>query len=206
MGRRVLLVCILLGILGLLSAALGFAAEAKRIKGSEVMFISMSECRYPRSPAMALGLTAVVALVIAQVIINVETGCLCCRRSPRPSNSNWTLALACFVVSWFTFVMAFLLLLTGAALNDQHGEENVYFGNFYCYVVKPGVFAGGAVLSLASVFLGMLHYLILISAKNNPPVVPNQGGIAMGQPQFPPQNVQDPVFVHEDTYIRRQFT
>ena len=111
----------------------------------------------------------------------------------------------------FTFVIAFLLLLTGSALNDQHGEESVYFGNYYCYVVKPGVFAGGAVLAVASVILGILYYLTLNTTKNtngpwgNAPI-PNQSGIAMGQPQFPPQSSQDPVFVHEDTYNRRQFT
>ncbi|RVX01753.1 hypothetical protein CK203_024356 [Vitis vinifera] len=127
-----------------------------------------------------------------------------------------SLGIVCHIQR-FTFVIAFLLLLTGAALNDQHGEESMYFGNYYCYVVKPGVFAGAAVLSLASVTLGILYYLTLSSAKerNDPwpgPVAPNQaqvgGGIAMGQPQFPPQNPpnQDPVFVHEDTYMRRQFT
>ncbi|OMP08531.1 hypothetical protein COLO4_06390 [Corchorus olitorius] len=111
----------------------------------------------------------------------------------------------------FTFVIGFLLLLTGSALNDQHGEESVYFGNYYCYVVKPGVFAGGAVLAVASIALGILYYLTLNMAKNttstgpwgNAPY-PNQSGIAMAQPQFPPQSSQDPVFVHEDTYIRRQ--
>lgn len=111
----------------------------------------------------------------------------------------------------FTFVIAFLLLLTGAALNDQHGEESMYFGNYYCYVVKPGVFAGGAVLAFASVTLGILYYVTLNSAKssNDPwhnPSVSNQTGIAMGQPQFASQNSQEPVFVHEDTYMRRQFT
>ncbi|XP_057971706.1 uncharacterized protein LOC131160263 [Malania oleifera] len=212
MERRVLLVCTVAGFLGFVSAVLGFAAEAKRIKVSQVEFSSPSVCTYPRSPAMALGLTAAVTLMIAQVIINVASGCICCRRSPHPSNANWTLALICFVVSWFTFVIAFLLLLTGAALNDEHGEESIYFGNYYCYVVKPGVFAGGAVLSLASVALGILYYLTLSSAKNvvdpwSNPAIP-QGGIAMGQPQFPPQNAQaqEPVFVHEDTYMRRQFT
>ena len=117
-------------------------------------------------------------------------------------------------MSRFTFVIAFLLLLTGAALNDQHGDESAYF-NYYCYVVKPGVFAGGAMLSLASVALGIIYYLTLTSAKNGDslwgnPSTPNQGGIAMGQPQIPPglaqSSTQDPVFVHEDTYIRRQFT
>ncbi|CAA2968075.1 PREDICTED: uncharacterized protein LOC109194085 [Olea europaea subsp. europaea] len=149
--------------------------------------------------------------MIAQIVINVATGCICCRKGPHQSNSNWTLALICFVVSWFTFVIAFLLLLTGAALNDQHGEENLYFGSYYCYVMKPGVFAGAALLSLASVFLGIVYYLILTSAKDGSnlwhgPVHPGQGGIAMGQPQIPPQNAQDPVFVHPDTYMRRQFT
>lgn len=102
----------------------------------------------------------------------------------------------------FTFVIAFLLLLTGAALNDEHGEENMYFGSYYCYVVKPGVFAGAASLSLASVILGCIYYVSLNSTKVNRNETvwggPNQTGIVMGQPQ------QEPVFVHEDTYARRQ--
>ncbi|PSS04535.1 Fc receptor-like protein [Actinidia chinensis var. chinensis] len=214
MERKVLVICSVVGFLGLLSAASGFAAEAKRIKGSQVKFTSPSTCIYPWSPASSLGLTAAIALMVAQIIINVTTGCICCKRGPHQANSNWTVALVCFVVSWFTFVVAFLLLLTGAALNLQHGEENMYFGNYYCYVVKPGVFAGAAILSLSSVVLGIAYYLILNLAKTGnepwggaPP--PNQSGIAMGQPQFPPPNTtntQGPVFVHEDTYMRRQFT
>ena len=111
----------------------------------------------------------------------------------------------------FSFVIAFLLLLTGSALNDQHGVESMYFGSYYCYVVKPGVFAGGAVLSLASVILGIFYYITVSSAeKDNDNLYGNavQGpAIAMGQPQFPAHNqTQEPVFVHEDTYMRRQFT
>ncbi|KAL1547343.1 protein MODIFYING WALL LIGNIN-1-like [Salvia divinorum] len=211
MERRVIIVCCVVGFLGLLSAATGFAAEAKRIKGSQVMFPSASTCVYPRSPALVLGLTAAVSLMIAQIIINVSTGCICCWRVSHQSSSSWTTALVCFVVSWFTFVVAFLLLLTGAALNNQHGEESLYFDNYYCYVVKPGVFAGAAVLSLASVALGICYYLTLTSGKDGneawgAPVPPGRGGIAMGQPQFPPRDAEaPPVFVHEDTYMRRQF-
>ncbi|WCJ27930.1 hypothetical protein M5689_009646 [Euphorbia peplus] len=213
MERKALLICCGVAFLGLLSASTGFSAEATRIKGSEVEFTSATQCTYPRSPAMALGLTSALSLMIAQVIINVATGCICCKTTRTPSNSNWTLALVCFVVSWFTFVIAFLLLLTGAALNDQHGEESMYFGNYYCYVVKPGVFGGGAVLALASVTLGILYYFTINSSKsaNNSgwgsnPAVHSSTGIAMGHPQITPQSSQDPVFVHEDTYIRRQFT
>ncbi|XP_057472156.1 protein MODIFYING WALL LIGNIN-1-like isoform X2 [Actinidia eriantha] len=181
---------------------------------SQVQLTSPSTCTYPISPAFGLGFTAAVALMVAQIIINVTTGCICCRRGPHQSNSNWILALVCFVVSWFTFVIAFLLLLTGAALNAQHGEVTMYFGNYYnydCYVVKPGVFAGAAILSLASVILGLVYYLALNPVKNSNAswggaAPSNQGSIAMGQAQFPPQNTQAPVFVHEDTYMRRQFT
>ncbi|XP_047961296.1 protein MODIFYING WALL LIGNIN-1-like isoform X1 [Salvia hispanica] len=206
--RNVILVCSVVGFLGLLSAATGFAAEAKRIKVDQVQSPSPEECIYPRSPALGLGLTAAATLMIAQIIINVATRCVCCRKGPHQSNSNWTAALVCFIVSWFTFVIAFLLLLTGAALNDEHGEENLYYTNYYCYVVKPGVFAGAAVLSLASVILGIIYYLTLNSANNSNNAwggapVPPQSHIAMAQPQFPPQ---DPLFVHEDTYMRRQFT
>lgn len=115
------------------------------------------------------------------------------------------------ILARFTFVVAFFLLLTGAALNDQHGEESMYFGNYYCYVVKPGVFAAGSVLSLASIILGLGYYFAIAKATNaintlwsNTPG-PCQGGIAMGQPQVPAQVTGDPVFVHEDTYMRRQF-
>ncbi|RRT43498.1 hypothetical protein BHE74_00008600 [Ensete ventricosum] len=71
----------------------------------------------------------------------------------------------------------------------------------YCYVVKPGVFSGGAVLSLASVALAIVYYVAL-SSKNAQSwgADQNQGGIAMG---YPPQ--ANPVFVHEDTYNRQQF-
>ncbi|KAL6503981.1 hypothetical protein OROGR_025904 [Orobanche gracilis] len=252
MERKVIVVCCAVGFLGLLSAATGFAAEAKRIKntldvtvrhgvgylgllgvgvirvidyfegmifraipqpgsssrketkpmGDQVKFTSPDECAYPGSPALGLGLTAAVALMIAQIIINVATGCICCRKGPHQSNSSWTLALICFVVSWFTFVVAFLLFLTGAALNDQRGEENFYLGYYYCYVVKPGVFAGASVLSIASVVLGIVYYLTLKTREKNGNH--NQGGIAItAQPQYPSRQ-QDPIFVHEDTCTRRQ--
>lgn len=103
-----------------------------------------------------------------------------------------------------SFIIAFLLLLTGAALNDQRGQERMYFGD-YCYVVKSGVFSGGAVLSLASVALAIVYYVAL-SSKNAQSwgADQNQGGIAMSYPQVPPAQA-NPVFVHEDTYNRQQF-
>ncbi|KAJ6744022.1 hypothetical protein OIU79_030353 [Salix purpurea] len=100
MKRKALVLCGVVGLLGLLSIATGFAAEATKIKASEVQFTSATQCTYPRSPALALGLIAAVALAIAQVIINVATGCVCCKRSQHSSNSKWTIAFVCFVICW----------------------------------------------------------------------------------------------------------
>ncbi|MQL91990.1 hypothetical protein Taro_024609 [Colocasia esculenta] len=191
MERKVLVVCAVVGFLGVLSAALGFAAEATRIKVSDVQTATPGECIYPRSPALVLGLASAVALMMAQAIINAVAGCICCKKRPESSGTNWTIGI--------TFVIAFLLLLTGAALNDQHGAEKIYLGS-YCYVVKSGVFSGGAALSLASVSLGIVYYVALSSCKQMETWGPQQHqGIALGRPQS-----TQPVFVHEDTYNRRQ--
>ncbi|KAG6481578.1 hypothetical protein ZIOFF_058182 [Zingiber officinale] len=158
-------------------------------------------CIYPKSPALVLGLVSSLALVMAQVTINIVAGCICCKKHSGPPNTNWTIGLISFIASWVSFILAFLLLLTGAALNDQRSQEMMYFG--YCYVVKPGVFAGGAVLSLASIALGIVYYVALSSQNAQICDTQQNQGIAMGNPQFPAHVT--PVFVHEDTYNRRQF-
>ncbi|KAL6132324.1 hypothetical protein ACLB2K_070695 [Fragaria x ananassa] len=189
MERKELLVCCVVGLLGLVSAATGFAAEATRIKGSQVQFVNATQCEYPRTAALGLGFTAAVSLMVAHIIINVSTGCICCKRIPQPSNSNWTIALICFVVSWFSFVIAFLLLLTGSALNDQHGVESMYFGSYYCYVVKPGVFAGGSMSSSStynSNSRGPLQEQFIqrkSSRENLDRFIPNRSAMDMGYAQ-----------------------
>ncbi|URD83723.1 hypothetical protein MUK42_02171 [Musa troglodytarum] len=208
MEKRVMIFCAAAGFLGVLSAALAFAAEATRIKVSDVETTTLGECRYPRSPALALGLIAAVALIIAQTIINIVAGCICCKKYPNPSDTNWTIDVELEMQQisfWVTFIIAFVLLLSGAALNDRWGQERMYFGEF-CYVVKSGVFSGGAVLSLASVALGIVYYISSVSLKNVQPCnSPQNQDIALGHPHTTPQSRTTPVFVHEDTYNRQQF-
>lgn len=70
-------------------------------------------------------------------------------------------------------------------------------------MVAPGVFAGMTILGLLSIAMALTYYIILSSAIKD---IPNsQVGVAMGHPQFPPrEGAQGSVFVHEDTYARRQ--
>ncbi|XP_020596706.1 uncharacterized protein LOC110036570, partial [Phalaenopsis equestris] len=172
---------------------------------SDVVTRAHEECTYPKSPAFHLGLLSALALALAQAIINFFAGCICCRRNLSRFNTNWNVALISFAVSWFSFVIAFLLLLASAALNDKRGMEDIYFGK-NCYVLNAGVFSGGAVLSLLSISLGIIYFAALHSPKSFNPCWPRRQqnhGIALGQPQIPRQS-DEPVFVHEDTYNRQR--
>ncbi|URE37198.1 hypothetical protein MUK42_08086 [Musa troglodytarum] len=219
MEKNVVMICAAVSFLGLLSAALGFAAEATRIRVSDVQTSTLGQCTYPRSPSLALGLLAAVALMIAQAIISTVAGCICCTKYPNPSDTNWTIGMIAFVASCIegikkkaskeegrvTFIIALVLLLSGAALNDKWGLERAYFGK-YCYVVESGVFTGGAVLSLASVALGIVYYVSSTLPKNIQVSNPQQNqGISLGHSNIPLGTRTTPVFVHEDTYIRQQF-
>lgn len=194
-------ICTVVGFLGLVAAALAFAAEAKHIRAGEVAPMDDGMCLYPRSPALPLGTTAGLALLVAQVIVNVSAGCLCCARGgPYRASSNRTIAIICLVVSWITFVIAFVLLMAGAALNDQHNASMRTF-NGYCYVVKSGVFAGGAVLALATVTLGIFYYITASAVKKSAEWGPQNQNIAMAQPQYGQSNLQ-PVFVPENVHAQ----
>ncbi|KAH0448678.1 hypothetical protein IEQ34_022478 [Dendrobium chrysotoxum] len=83
------------------------------------------------------------------------------------------------------------------------GDAKMYLGDDI-YVLKLGVFSGGAFLSLASVSLGIIYYLALQKSKSLQPwAPPHNQGIALGQPHIPPRT-KNPVFVHKDTYNRQQ--
>ncbi|KAK6926137.1 DESIGUAL/Modifying wall lignin-1/2 [Dillenia turbinata] len=213
MDRSDKILCGVVGFLGFLTAVLAFIAEGTKVKQSQVKYESDTTCIFPTSdsPASTLGLIAALTLLLAQIIVSVAARCFCCYRGPYPSNSSWTLALISFIVSWVTFAIAILILLTASALNAQNGEESTETNYYYCHVVRPGVFSGAGILSIVTVALGIFYYLVPSPRKNEwaNPAIPTQGDIAMAQPQFPQpaaQTTQDPVFVHEDTYMRRQYT
>jgi len=172
----VVVICAVVGVLGLSSVILGFVAEATKIKMSQVMF-NGSNCVRPQSPATALGLVALLAIILAQIIISVATGCICCccKRGSHPNSSNWIKAQICFVISWITVVIAAIVLSLASSYNSYN------YSTVQCYVTKPGVFAAGAILCLASVVLGLASYILSLQKNNNNLF---QGDIAMAQPQF----------------------
>ncbi|GMI94221.1 hypothetical protein like AT5G17210 [Hibiscus trionum] len=174
---------IIVVLLGIISVATGFAAEFTRVEASEVTVDVYGRCSYPSSPALLLGIASAVTLLIDKIIINVATGCFCCK--PRTAPSNRSKALCFYIVFWITFIIAIGLLLTGVKLNERHDDAVVKNGYYYCYVIKPGVFAGGAVLAGLSCIFGVVYYRTVNSKGKNADSAQNQGGIAMAHPQFP---------------------
>jgi len=204
MERKAIVICSIVGFLGLLSAGLGFAAEAKRVKASQMEFIFPDTCRNPGSASFGLAIIAVVAILVAQIIITTTTGCLCCRPYSYQSNFKRALAVICYSISWVTFVIAFVIFIRGATLNGPQSHPDVINTQLLdvCYflILKPGVFAGASFLALATAVLGIFTYLAWDSAKNtdNPwggdAASPNQGVIAMAHPQFPPPQYSPPQY------------
>ncbi|GMI94222.1 hypothetical protein like AT5G17210 [Hibiscus trionum] len=179
MDKTSIIVC----LLGIISVVTGFAAEFTRVKASDVTVDVYGRCSYPSSPALLLGITSAVTLLIAKIIINVATGCFCCKPRTAPSNRS---NARCFYIGFLiAFIIAIGLLLTGVKLNERHDDAVVRNGYYYCYVIRPGVFAGGAVLAGLSCIFGVIYYRTLNSKGKDADNAQNQGGIAMANPQFP---------------------
>lgn len=58
-----------------------------------------------------------------------------------------------------------VLLLAAAALNDEAAGGVDSYGYYTCYVVKPGIYAAGAILALLSAIFGVAAYVTLTSVK-----------------------------------------
>lgn len=172
-------------------AVLGVVAEVKRVKLDDIGEDSNGMCSYPTSPSEALGIVAGLVLLVAQVIANAATGCVCCCGGLYRSSCKKTIAIICLVISWITFIVAFSTLIAGAVLSGRHITTTDSFGNIFCSYVRPGIFAGGAVFAILTVLCAIVYYLLTVEVKNPIKGKPTQNqNIAMAQPQPPPYSGQ----------------
>lgn len=157
--------CLFLGLLGLIAVSTGIAAEFKHTKAYEVRY-EHGECTLPSSPALALGTTAAIALLLAQLSANAMGGCVCCctRNVNKVPSRNISIATLCLFLSWITFGFSFFLMAAGSSMNQRQPYKNQWIDD-ECYVVKPGVFAAAAALSLLTVMLDMVFYLAITTKK-----------------------------------------
>jgi len=184
MDKTTIIVLSVVGSLGVLSAILGFSAEGTKLTHSDLLWF-YGVCYYPNNPAVGLGVCAAIFLIIAQVTIAVVGGCYgCCKSRAIPSETNRIIVIVCAVVSWIATAIAFGLFVQGASSNRSGERDSTMLG--LCYVLKDGIFAGAAVLTLAATALGLTSYVLL---RRLPAAAPVAGAavVAMGQPEFPQQ-------------------
>ncbi|MCO5579659.1 hypothetical protein L7F22_033516 [Adiantum nelumboides] len=160
-------ICIVVGFFGLLATVLAIAAEIKHIKVNEVVVLG-DDCFYPSSPAWALGVLAASSLLISQIIATACGGCICCCKQQSTTSSQTTkiTAILCLVLSWIIFSNAFFLLLEGAAVNGQQQLKGQLGMIHSCYILKPGVFGGGAGLCVFTCALAIVYYLMATSSPS----------------------------------------
>ncbi|KAL4592841.1 hypothetical protein LXL04_005847 [Taraxacum kok-saghyz] len=169
MESKMLRFTTVVALLGIISAATGFAAELTTVKASDIYIVGDS-CVYPSSPALAFGIISAVFAIITRVYITVTFGgCSCCRNDPNSTPISKLL----YVFSWVSSVMAVVLLLAAGGLKEG-GEVDAY-GYVTCYVVKSGIFASGAVLALLSAVFGIAAYVVLSNSGIQTTVSPPFG-------------------------------
>ncbi|KAL8242620.1 hypothetical protein R6Q59_012922 [Mikania micrantha] len=138
--------------IGLLSASLGFAAEATKFQRDDVKDIYGIGCKYPsHSGTMTLGIIAVAALVCFRVY---------CPGTRSPSSGVQLL----HYLSWLTWFVAMIFYVIGLLMTVNQGNTFEYRDNFQdyykCNVVKPGVFGAGATFTLTSIILEIVYLVV----------------------------------------------
>lgn len=88
-----------------------------------------------------------------------------------------------------TFTIAVILLILGADKNGPGGQTNDLDN---CYVVKPGIFAGGAICALFTMSLSITAFIISSPPTDAASKPADQQGVVMGTPQYPTPQPQYP--------------
>ncbi|KAI3815069.1 hypothetical protein L1987_14723 [Smallanthus sonchifolius] len=136
---------------GLLSAALGFAAEATKLQLDEVKDVYGTGCKYPSNS----GRTTLVILALV-----APFGFVYCPGIRSPSS---VVQLSRYL-SWVAWLVAMIFYVVGLLMTKNKGDTFEYqddFQSYYkCNVVKPGIFGAGASFALTSVVLEIVYSVI----------------------------------------------
>ncbi|XP_057546056.1 uncharacterized protein LOC130825046 isoform X2 [Amaranthus tricolor] len=178
-------------LLGLIAVVLSFLAYSKRVKSDDIGQKENGACEYPSSAACVLGIFAAIFLLAEQIIISSGTTCFCCCGSRLSSTCSTIASLILFIISWLTFVIAFLGLIYTAILNNKSYLTKTFSGENgdICEIGKENLFLGAAFWCIITIFLGLISYALWVCGSANGKSYQrtvnsaNHGdGIVMGQP------------------------
>ncbi|XP_020097977.1 uncharacterized protein LOC109716812 [Ananas comosus] len=170
--------------LHLLAFVLAIGAESRRSTGRVVPdeYDDRTYCAYDSNASTAYGVAAFFVLLASQALLSGVTRCLCFGRGLAASGSR-TCAIAAFVLSWVTCIVAEACLVAGSARNAYHTK---YVGYYIkrdltsCAALRKGVFAAAAALVLVSLVASLVYYWNYSRAATGGWVKhQNEGGVGM---------------------------
>uniref|UniRef100_A0A0E0L2Y3 Uncharacterized protein n=1 Tax=Oryza punctata TaxID=4537 RepID=A0A0E0L2Y3_ORYPU len=167
MDKTTIIVSSVVGSLGVLSAILGFAAEAAKL----------TDC----ASSLGLAVAATIFLMMAQVTVAAVGGCCgCCKSRAVPSETKRIVGVVCASISWVAAVIAFALFVDGS------------IGAAVACVGLVGEFAGAGVLVLVATGLGITSFIML---RMNPQAGEAAAGVAPRE-YDEPTPIGTPIDIH----------
>ncbi|KAG1334708.1 hypothetical protein COCNU_03G008270 [Cocos nucifera] len=185
MGISIPVVAVIL-FLDLFAFVLAVGAEMRRSTGRVVPdeYDERTYCQYDSDASTAYGMGAFGMLLVSQAVVSAVTRCLFFGRG-LAAGGRRSCAVASFVLSWLSFVVAEACLLAGSARNAYHTK---YLGYYMkrdlssCAALRKGVFAAAAALVLVSMVASLLFYWSYSKADTGGWVRhQNEGGIGMAE-------------------------
>lgn len=166
MERLDFFICSVVAFFGLLAAVLAFVAEAVRIPahGEAQLIGNRSTCLFPKTHAKFYGTGSLLALLVAQAIVNVAVGWIC-RGAQYRSNWKKALAIICFLFSWIAFLFAIGFLINGIIWSSERKTTTKIINDDCLFKRPPKVFLGGGFLALASITFGIFYYILTSRLK-----------------------------------------
>lgn len=204
--KRMLAVSAAAATLGLAAASLGIAAEYFTHKALVRSDGSSRSCEYRRTPALGFGVAAAVLSLAGVILVTAASRCFVGRRDDDvlaagsdPHERGRCVGKVCAALAWLLAVAAAAMFLYGASWNAGRGRQGSFMaiyrlpGRFFyrCPELRKGFFVSASINAGLGITCAIAAYADLHRRKRNHQTV-TLGGVAMGQPSYPPAPVAYP--------------
>ncbi|RLN40013.1 uncharacterized protein C2845_PM01G47880 [Panicum miliaceum] len=204
---HVVVLCSVVGFMGLVLVILGVASEAATAQALVPDELDIDgfdvKCVYRTTPALGCGIVAALLALTAQIAVTTTSLlCGCCRTWELPTATRRIVGIVLSVVSWIIVIIVAALFIAGAAMNTE--QKRQLTADKDC-PVDPGsaLFAAATVFSLVATGLQIASYVLLLAPAKEGSTKPlgtqQQPEVAVGQPvQLEPRQDADEVVAGGD--------
>ncbi|KAG0596964.1 hypothetical protein M758_UG299400 [Ceratodon purpureus] len=128
-------------------------------------------CGYTSDASTGLAATAFVFLLFGQVLITAVTSCFCCGKTHSTPGLGRVCSILLLVISWVSFAIAEIFLLTGVVVNNIKTQGQVDIGvttqdEVNCAQAKKFIFAVGAAFTFLTMAFSLVYYFMQAGAES----------------------------------------